>query len=97
MIFNPVRDELITGGVAGAKVWSYHQAADDMWTQIKHMANYKLTLKYSQNVLDSTNAWVLEVEEADLAGLPDRAKAAAKAAAEERDKESFKSSISNFK
>lgn len=49
----------------------------------------KLTLKYSQNVLDSTNAWVLEVSEADLAGLPDRAKAAAKAAAQERDKTGY--------
>ena len=45
MIFNPVRDELITGGVAGTKIWSYRQATDDMWTEIKHMANYKLTLK----------------------------------------------------
>jgi len=57
------------------------QAIDDELT--------KLTLKYSQNVLDSTNAWVLEVTEDDLAGLPDRAKAAAKAAAEERDKTGY--------
>lgn len=60
MIFNPVRDELITGGVAGAKVWSYHQAADDMWTQIKHMANYKLTLKYS-HVMYRVLYWLVQV------------------------------------
>ena len=46
MIFNPVRDELITEDVAGAKIWSYKQAADDKWTEIKHMANYKLVFKW---------------------------------------------------
>ena len=45
MIFNPVRDELITGGVAGTKIWSYRQVTDNMWTEIKHMANYRLFLK----------------------------------------------------
>ena len=44
MIFNPVRDELITGGVGGARIWSYKQVAE-MWTEIKHMANYRLVLK----------------------------------------------------
>ncbi len=38
----------------------------------------KLTKKYGENVLDSTNAWDLVIEdEARLAGLPDSAKAAA--------------------
>ncbi len=57
------------------------QAIDDELT--------KRSLKYAQNVLDATNAWVVEVEEADLAGMPDRAKAAAKAAAEERGKSGY--------
>ena len=46
MIFNPVRDELITGGVEGTKVWMYHQVTDTTWNEIKPMANYKLSLKY---------------------------------------------------
>ncbi len=45
----------------------------------------QLTLKFSQNVLDSTNAFELVVEDAArLAGLPERAVAAAKASAEEK-------------
>ncbi len=40
----------------------------------------KLTKQYSENVLDSTNAWELVIEdESKLAGLPDSAKAAAAA------------------
>jgi oligopeptidase A len=42
----------------------------------------KLTKRYSENVLDSTNAWELVVtDEARLAGLPESAKAAAAAGA----------------
>ena len=47
MLFNPVKDELITGGVDGTKVWRYHQVADKGWREIKPMANYELTLKVS--------------------------------------------------
>lgn len=43
----------------------------------------QLTQKYSENVLDATNAWQLVVEdEARLAGLPEHAKAAARRSAE---------------
>jgi len=45
----------------------------------------QLTQKYSENVLDATNAWQLVVPEADearLAGLPAHAKAAARRSAE---------------
>ncbi|MBL9199640.1 MAG: M3 family metallopeptidase [Opitutaceae bacterium] len=43
------------------------------------------TQKYSENVLDATNAWQLVVtEEARLAGLPAHAKAAARASAEKK-------------
>ncbi len=43
----------------------------------------QLTQKYSENVLDATNAWQLVVaDEARLAGLPERAKAAARRSAE---------------
>jgi len=43
----------------------------------------QVTQKYSENVLDATNAWELIVEdEARLAGLPEHAKAAARQSAE---------------
>jgi len=43
----------------------------------------QVTQKYSENVLDATNAWQLVVgDEAKLAGLPDHAKAAARRNAE---------------
>jgi oligopeptidase A len=43
----------------------------------------QLTQKYSENVLDATNAWQLVVtDERRLAGLPERAKAAARRSAE---------------
>lgn len=50
-----------------------------------------LTQKYSENVLDATNAWELIVEdEARLAGLPDHAKAAARRSAEERGRKGWR-------
>jgi oligopeptidase A len=45
----------------------------------------QLTQKYSENVLDATNAWQLIVEdERRLAGLPEHAKAAARRSAEKK-------------
>lgn len=45
----------------------------------------QLTQRYSENVLDATNAWQLVVEdEARLAGLPEHAKAAARRSAESK-------------
>jgi oligopeptidase A len=45
----------------------------------------QLTQKYSENVLDATNAWQLVVtDEARLAGLPPHAKAAARRSAEQK-------------
>jgi oligopeptidase A len=45
----------------------------------------QVTQKYSENVLDATNAWQLVVtDEARLAGLPAHAKAAARASAEKK-------------
>ncbi|KAJ8047090.1 Transcriptional repressor tup11 [Holothuria leucospilota] len=60
MVFNPVRDELITGGVKGTKIWEFKQIADRIWTEIKPMANYGLFLKKE---LDSVGgSWVRKLE-----------------------------------
>ena len=51
----------------------------------------EITTKFSQNVLDSTNAWDLVVtDEAKLAGLPPTAVAAARAAAEQKGREGWR-------
>ncbi|WP_353156123.1 M3 family metallopeptidase [Herminiimonas fonticola] len=56
--------------------------------QEKHAA---LTTKFSENILDATNDYALFVEdEAELAGLPDDAKQAARAAAEKDGKTGYK-------
>ncbi|MFC5476084.1 M3 family metallopeptidase [Paraherbaspirillum soli] len=50
-----------------------------------------LTTKFSENILDATNAYGLWIsDEAELAGLPDDVKQAARAAAERDDKPGFK-------
>ncbi|MGH9558787.1 MAG: M3 family metallopeptidase [Bryobacteraceae bacterium] len=49
------------------------------------------TTKFSQNVLDETNAWDLTVtEESKLAGLPEGAKAAARASAASKQREGWR-------
>ncbi len=51
----------------------------------------QLTQKYSENVLDATNAWQLIVsDESRLAGLPARAKAAARKSAESKGLEGWR-------
>lgn len=51
----------------------------------------KLTTRFSQNLLDETNAFELVVtDEARLAGLPDSARKAARASASEKGKEGFR-------
>jgi oligopeptidase A len=51
----------------------------------------KLTTRFAQNVLDETNAFELVVtDEAKLAGLPDSARRAARAAAEEKGKDGYR-------
>lgn len=51
----------------------------------------RLTLKFAQNTLDSTNAFELVVEdEAKLAGLPESAKAAARESAESKGKPGYR-------
>lgn len=56
--------------------------------QEKHAA---LTTKFSENILDATNDYALYIEdEAELSGLPDDAKQAARAAAEKDEKPGYK-------
>ncbi|MEQ9322360.1 MAG: M3 family metallopeptidase, partial [Polyangiaceae bacterium] len=51
----------------------------------------KLTLRYAQNTLDATNAWELIVtDEAELAGLPESARQAARESAEAKGKEGWR-------
>ncbi|KAL4225908.1 hypothetical protein ACF0H5_013896 [Mactra antiquata] len=45
ILFNPVKDELITGGVGGIKIWLFQQAAGKVFTELKPLANYELRLK----------------------------------------------------
>ncbi|XP_076448164.1 uncharacterized protein LOC143284909 isoform X2 [Babylonia areolata] len=60
MLFNPIRDELITGGVGGIKVYRFHQAASKVITELKPLANYQLTLKYE--LPNVGGSWVKKVE-----------------------------------
>jgi oligopeptidase A len=51
----------------------------------------EITTKFSENVLDSTNAWDLVItEEAQLAGLPPSAIGAARASAESKDRQGWR-------
>ncbi|XP_012943336.1 uncharacterized protein LOC101848406 [Aplysia californica] len=60
MLFNPVRDELITGGVGGTKVWRFHQQVGKSIVELKPLANYGLTLKYE--LPNVGGSWVKRVE-----------------------------------
>jgi len=54
----------------------------------------EITTKFSENVLDSTNAWDLVItDEAQLAGLPPSAVAAARASAESKEKPGWRFSL----
>ncbi|XP_078678210.1 uncharacterized protein LOC144914315 [Branchiostoma floridae x Branchiostoma belcheri] len=45
MLWNPGRDELITGGVGGTKVWQFTKRLEIM-ADIRPMSNYRLVLKH---------------------------------------------------
>ncbi|XP_064607096.1 uncharacterized protein LOC135471707 [Liolophura sinensis] len=59
MVFNPITDQLITGGVGGTKIWNFHQVASS-FGELKPMANYRLTLK--AELADVGGSWVKRVE-----------------------------------
>ncbi|XP_046571416.1 uncharacterized protein LOC124279617 [Haliotis rubra] len=60
MLFNPVRDELITGGVGGTKVWHFHQVAAKAFMELKPLANFRLTLRYE--LPNVGGSWVKRVD-----------------------------------
>ncbi|CAE1304577.1 unnamed protein product [Acanthosepion pharaonis] len=45
MVFNSVTDELFTGGVGGTKIWQFHKISAEMFNEIKHLSNYRLSRK----------------------------------------------------
>ncbi|XP_044878616.1 uncharacterized protein LOC123373646 isoform X1 [Mauremys mutica] len=42
MVFNPVSDELITGGIKGIKFWKFKETESTDYSDAVHMSNYKL-------------------------------------------------------
>ncbi|XP_059144785.1 uncharacterized protein LOC131931960 [Physella acuta] len=60
MLFNPLRDELITGGVGGTKVWKFQQQAEKSFGSLRPLANYGLSLKYE--LPNVGGGWVKRVE-----------------------------------
>nr|XP_025038925.1 uncharacterized protein C3orf22 homolog isoform X1 [Pelodiscus sinensis] len=42
MVFNPVSDELITGGIKGVKIWKFKETENTDYSGAVHMSNYKL-------------------------------------------------------
>ncbi|XP_019923445.3 uncharacterized protein [Magallana gigas] len=60
MLFNPVGDELITGGVDGTTVWKFEQDATKQLTEIKPLANYRL--RRVRDLKDVGGSWVKRVD-----------------------------------
>ncbi|KAH3816567.1 hypothetical protein DPMN_118085, partial [Dreissena polymorpha] len=60
ILFNPVRDELITGGVGGIKIWQFLQVAGKAFTELKPLANYELRIK--DTLPNVGGSWVKKVE-----------------------------------
>ncbi|XP_061195425.1 uncharacterized protein LOC133203675 isoform X2 [Saccostrea echinata] len=60
MLFNPVGDELITGGVGGTTIWKFEQDATKQLTEIKPLANYRL--RRVRDLKDVGGSWVKRVD-----------------------------------
>jgi len=81
---NPVRQRIVDNALRDFRLGGAELPADkkDRFADIQEQQS-QLSTRFSENVLDATNDYKLVVEnEEELAGLPDDAKAAAKAAAE---------------
>ncbi|CAG5133957.1 unnamed protein product, partial [Candidula unifasciata] len=60
MLFNPIRDELVTGGVAGTQVWGFYQQSVDKFGDLRAHGSYGLTLKHELSSVGG--GWVKHVE-----------------------------------
>ncbi|XP_052095144.1 uncharacterized protein LOC127730555 isoform X3 [Mytilus californianus] len=60
MLFNPVEDELITGGVGGTKVWKFEKDNSRQLYKMKELANYTLRLKCEWDNVGGS--WVKRVD-----------------------------------
>lgn len=90
--FSVARKKIIENAVRDFRLGGAELAEEDKprfaEIQEKHAA---LTTKFSENILDATNDYALYIEdEAELSGLPDDAKQAARAAAEKDEKPGYK-------
>jgi len=90
--FSAARKKIIENAVRDFRLGGAELAEEDKprfaEIQEKHAA---LTTKFSENILDATNEYALYIEdEAELSGLPDDAKQAARAAAEKDEKPGYK-------
>jgi oligopeptidase A len=79
---NALRDFVLSGA-------ELEGAAKVRFAQLQE-AQAELGRHFSEHVLDATDGWALYVSEAELAGVPEDARAAARAAAEAEGREGFK-------
>jgi len=92
---NPVRQRIVENMLRDFRLGGAELPADKKprFAEIQEQQS-QLSTRFSENVLDATNDYKLAVEnEADLAGLPDDVKAAAKAAAERDGKSGWQFSL----
>ncbi|HJV80747.1 M3 family metallopeptidase [Noviherbaspirillum sp.] len=89
---NPARKKIIENALRDFRLGGA-ELPDDKKTRFAEIQEKQaaLSTKFSENVLDATNQYALFVDkEADLSGLPDDVKQAARAAAEKDGKPGFK-------
>ena len=88
----PARQRIIDNAVRDFRLGGADLSADkkERFAQIQE-EQARLATRFSENVLDATNAWELIIEdEARLAGLPEDARQAARSLAEKEGKPGFK-------
>jgi len=92
---NPVRQRIVENALRDFRLGGAELPEDKKprFAEIQEQQS-QLSTRFSENVLDATNDYKLAVEnEADLAGLPEDVKAAAKAAAERDGKSGWQFSL----
>ena len=79
---NALRDFVLSGA-------ELHGAAKERFAQLQE-AQAELSQQFSEHVLDATDSTAIYVSEAELAGVPEDAKSAARAAAQAEGRDDFK-------